>query len=306
MTPPTLAVTGGTGFVGAHLLHRALRGGWRVRALTRRPRPPQSGIDWVEGTLDDRSALERLVAEADAVIHVAGAINAPDRAGFAHANVHGTLNLIEAALRAGPRRFVHVSSLAAREPDLSDYGWSKKRGEAIVAASPLRWTTVRPPGVYGPGDRETLELFRMAKRGIVVLPPAGRSSWLEVGDLCRLLVALARDGEAVGEVIEPDDGRDGGWAHAAFAAELGRALGRNRGVRSVHASPKLLRLAARADGFVRRGRAKLTPDRARYLAHSNWSADPARRPPAVLWTPQVETAAGLAKTAAWYKAQGWL
>ena len=84
--------------------------------------------------------------------------------------------------RPASRRFVHVCSLAAREPQLSLYGASKARSEALVEASrPATGAIVRPPAVYGPGDRETLELFKMAKRGLVVLPPRGPA----VADPCR-------------------------------------------------------------------------------------------------------------------------
>lgn len=187
---PTLAVTGGTGFVGSHLLTAARAAGCQVRALTRGWRPSQPGIEWIEGTLDRPDSLIALCDQADAVIHIAGLINAPDRAGFEAVNVGGTAAMVDAAHAAGVRRFLHISSLAAREPELSDYGWSKARSERVVAASGLDWTIIRPPAVYGPGDRETFELFRMAKRGLVALPPKGRFSVLHVEDLCRLLLAL--------------------------------------------------------------------------------------------------------------------
>src|SRR5438105_3133565 len=180
MSLPTLAITGGTGFVGSHLLTAARAQGYQVRALTRGWRPPQPGIVWVEGALDRPDSLIALCSEADAVIHIAGLINAPDRAGFEAVNVGGTAATLDAAHAAGIRRFIHISSLAAREPELSDYGWSKARAERVVAASGLDWTIVRPPAVYGPGDRETFELFRMAKRGLVALPPGGRFSVIHV------------------------------------------------------------------------------------------------------------------------------
>ena len=82
-----LALTGATGFVGARLLDLALAEGHEVRALTRRPQPPRDGVTWVEGALDDPAALAALVEGADAVIHVAGVINAPDAAGFEAGNV---------------------------------------------------------------------------------------------------------------------------------------------------------------------------------------------------------------------------
>ena len=111
-----LAITGGTGFVGRRLIDLALERGHEIQALTRRPQDSRPGVDWIMGDLEDRDALESLVTESDAVIHVAGVINAPDAAGFQRGNVDGTLAMLAAATAAGTRRFVHVSSLAAREP----------------------------------------------------------------------------------------------------------------------------------------------------------------------------------------------
>jgi uncharacterized protein YbjT (DUF2867 family) len=300
----TLAVTGGTGFVGAHFLRLAAAAGYEVRALSRGWRPPEEGIAWVDGALDRPDSLRKLCDGADAVVHIAGAINAPDRAGFAAVNVGGTAAVIDAARHGGVRRFVHVSSLSAREPSLSDYGWSKAKAERLVAASGLDWTIVRPPAIYGPGDRETLELFRLARRGIVPLPPRGRFSVIHVEDLARLILAALDEPETASETYEPDDGRDGGWEHRHFARTLSRLFGRRA---LTFATPRpLLRLAARLDRLVRRRRAKLTPDRVGYYCHPDWVASAERRPPAALWTPQVRTPSGLKDTADWYKAQGWL
>src|SRR5919107_6312798 len=93
----TLAVTGGTGFVGSHLLRLALAQGYDVRALTRGWKPPEDEIAWVDGALDRPETLVKLAAGADAVIHVAGAINARDPAAFEKVNVSGTANMIDAA-----------------------------------------------------------------------------------------------------------------------------------------------------------------------------------------------------------------
>ena len=300
----TIAVTGGTGFVGSHFLRIAVAAGYELRALTRAWKPPEDGIDWVEGALDRPESLAKLCTGADAVVHIAGAINAPSRAAFERVNVAGTAAMIDAARRAKVKRFVHVSSLAAREPKLSDYGWSKAKSERLVAASGLDWTVLRPPAVYGPGDRETLELFRMARRGFVALPPRGRFSLIHVEDLCRLLLALLDEPDTIGEIYEPDDGREGGWDHRHFARTLGRLYGRRA---ATVAMPRpLLRAASRLDRLLRRGRAKLTPDRVSYFCHPDWVATPERRPPAALWAPQIRTATGLRDTADWYRQQGWL
>ena len=102
-------------------------------------------------------------------------VNAPDRAGFASGNIAGTQTVVDAATRAGIKRFVHVSSLSAREPGLSNYGWSKQEAERVVAASPLDWTMVRPPAIYGPGDMEMRDTFRAAQLGIALTPPRGKN-----------------------------------------------------------------------------------------------------------------------------------
>ena len=123
----TLAVTGGTGFVGSHLLRMAVQQGYDVRALTRGWKPPEEGIDWVDGALDRPDSLAKLCAGADAVIHIAGAINARNRAGFEAVNVAGTASVVHAAPAARGRRLVPLPSLSAREPKLSDYGWAQAK-----------------------------------------------------------------------------------------------------------------------------------------------------------------------------------
>lgn len=300
----TLAVTGGTGFVGRHLIDAALAQGHLVRALTRSPRPPRDGVHWIYGSMEKPLALSQLVMGADAVIHVAGVINAPDKEGFAVGNVEGTLAVIDAARAAGIRRFVHVSSLAAREPKLSNYGWSKARAEIIVAASALDWTIVRPPAVFGPGDREMLELFRAATRGVVPLPPGGRLSVIAAQDLVRLLLAVLHDDESQAAIYEPDDGRSGGWAHGEFAQAIGMAVGRR--VRAQPVPGWVMRAGAKIDAMIRGANAKLTDDRVSYFLHDDWVANPDFRPPAHLWRPQLATLDGLAIAAESYREEGLL
>ena len=299
-----LAITGGTGFVGSHLIELALASGHDVQALTRRDQPERASVTWVKGDLSARDGLRELVHGADAVIHVAGTISATTAAGFEEGNVTGTLAMLAAATAGGLHRFVHVSSLAAREPKLSLYGASKSRGEDLVRSSGLDWSIVRPPAVYGPGDKETLELFRMAKLGVMLMPPRGRLSVIHVDDLGRLLLALAAPSAPSKNLIEPDDGKPDGWTHRAFAQALARSVGTRAAVLS---SPSLLlRLAARADQLLRGSNAKLTVDRAAYFAHRDWVARAQHAAPDALWQPQIATSEGLRETAAWYRSQGWL
>ena len=300
----TLAVTGGTGFVGRHLLRIASETGFTVRALTRSPQPPQPGVDWVQGSLSDPASLAALVSGTDAVLHIAGVINARSRAEFDAGNVAGTAALLAAAQAASVARFVHVSSLAAREPALSNYGASKAAAETLVTASPLDWDIIRPPGVYGPGDRETLALFEMVNSGFALLPVHGRLSMIEVGDLARALLAVAAAPPAR-SIAEIDDGAP--VTHIDFARAIGVALGKKPVL--VTAPGWLVNTAAAATtGLARLSGElpRLSFDRARYLRHPDWVARGDNLASRGIWAPQVRLADGLAATAAWYRAAGWL
>lgn len=299
-----IALTGGTGFVGRAFVESALAAGHDLVALARSPQEPCAGVEWVSGDLENRAALAELVRGADAVVHIAGVVNAADAGAFNVGNVVGTLNLVEAAGAEGVQRFVHVSSLSAREPGLSAYGASKARGEKVVKASLLDWTVVRPPAIYGPRDKEMFELFRAARWGVVPVPKGGRASLIHVNDLARLLLALLPGGEDVsGRTFEPDDGRAGGWEHRELALAIGWAVGRRPKVLGL--SPAALRHAAGIDGFLRGRGAKMTPDRAAYFSHPDWTGHPSAHVPRAIWEAQVETRTGLKATAQWYREQGW-
>lgn len=299
-----LAITGATGFVGQALLDRAADAGIPVRALARKAQKPRDGVEWIAGDLDAAEQLRTLVRGAEAVVHVAGVVN--DAAQFERGNVLGTLNVIEAAKAEGVQRFIHVSSLSAREPDLSAYGASKARAEKLVMASGLDWTIVRPPGIYGPRDVDYFEMFRLARWGVMPVPPKeGRASIIHVDDLARLLLALVPGGEDLSfQTFEPDDGREHGWSHYELARAVGWAMGRRPWV--VHLSRKSLERAARVDRRVRGNKARLTDDRVGYMAHPDWVVSHGQRPPASLWRPLIPTREGLKATAKWYRDNGWL
>ena len=302
MSAKTVAVTGATGFVGSTLLKMASSQDLQVRALTRRPQPAMEGVTWIEGALDTPDRLARLVEGADAVIHVAGVVNAPTRDGFEQGNIRGTESIVAATKATGIARFVHVSSLAAREPGLSVYGWSKAGAEQVVAAGGLDWIMVRPPAIYGPGDMEMLDIFKMAKTGVMLMPPAGHLSVIHAGDLAALLLALTGHNAPHGHIFEVDDGKTKGWTHVDFAKAIAAAMSRRALVLS---TPRpILKMGSVFDRLLRGDKAKLTADRVNYFCHPDWRIDPAKRPDAGLWVPKIETTVGLAETAKAYRAAG--
>ena len=301
----TVAITGATGFVGQSVVEEACRRGVALRALARREQAACDGVEWVRGDLGDREALASLVRGTEAVLHIAGVVNARDAAGFQLGNVAGTEAVVAAAVAAGVKRFVLVSSLAAREPGLSNYGASKRDAEEVVKASSLDWTIVRPPAIYGPRDREILEMFKLARWGVVPVPSGGRTSIIHVADLARLLLDLIPSSDRVSHgVFEPDDGRQGGWGQAKLARAIGRAVGKSVWAPTL---PKGLLVAASGfDRLVRRGGAKLTSDRVGYMRHPDWVCSPGKAPPRELWRAEIPTRDGLIGTASWYREQGWL
>ena len=175
----TVALTGATGFVGRHVL-AALEGrGCKLRLLARRalPEPTPENMTVVIGNLDDENAVANLVEGADTVLHLAGAISAPGRHQFFAINEEGTRRLAARAQQAGVKRFVHMSSLAAREPRLSDYAASKRAAEdvlsAVSAAMPV--AIIRAPAVYGPGDKATLPLIQQLTSRYALIPSSATS-----------------------------------------------------------------------------------------------------------------------------------
>ncbi|WP_209347057.1 NAD(P)-dependent oxidoreductase [Pontixanthobacter sp. CEM42] len=300
----TIAITGGTGFVGQAVLDAAARQGTDVRALARKVPADRPTVEWVPGNLADIPALEKLAGGTDAMIHIAGLTNTPDPAEFETANVTGTQAVIDACKAAKVKRLVFVSSLSARKPELSQYGASKLAAEKLVEASGLDWTIVRPPAVYGPRDNDMFELFNSARFGVVPLPPGGATSLIHVDDLAELLLALVLSSPEVRrKMFEPDDGRVGGWSHKEMAQAIGVAMGRK--VFAPHLPKFVLSSAAKADRLLRGDKAKLTADRVGYMCHPNWVARTDKAVPRDIWKAVIPSRDGLKSTAEWYRKQGW-
>ncbi len=301
-----LALTGGTGFVGQRLIPFLIAEGHELRALARQPQVDLPGLSWVQGDLQNPSALQALCNGCDAVIHLAGVIKGHRLTDFVRGNVDGTAAMLLATHRAGIRRFLHISSLAAQAPHLSHYCRSKAEAEVLVAASGLDWTILRPPGVYGPGDRETLALFKAAL-GPVLPIPAGKSriSWIYVDDLCAAIVS-ALNPVMVRQTVEVDDG-SGGISHRAFAAALTSAVGRRA---KIIALPKQLLSPLGYINQLRAGlsrqAAMLTTGKVREIFHPDWSVADTRLQKQTGWEPKVRLAEGLSSTMSWYRQHGWL
>jgi nucleoside-diphosphate-sugar epimerase len=324
-----ILLTGGTGFVGGHGAAALAAAGHRVRALTRGRDDggilAGAGAEIVPGSLEDEGSLRAAAEGTDAVVHLAGLIKARKAQEYDAVNAGGTERLLRACLaaRPGPRRCVLVSSLAAQGPSpsgeplredappgpVSHYGASKLRAERVAAsfADRMEIVIVRPPAVYGPRDRETLEFFRIARRGI--LPRfAGtdlRLVMVHVEDLARGLVAAAEVPAAAGgtfHLCHPEVLTLGGTL-----ALMARALGRKgRSLPLPRTALFAAALAQEAAAFLTGRIPELSFDKARELAAPAWVADPAAAARVLGWSARIDAAAGISATAAWYREKGWL
>ena len=301
----TIAVTGATGFVGRHV-QAALEGReWKVRLLARRapaePLPKTTTV--VTGSLEDEAALARLTEGTDTVLHLAGAIAAPARRQFFAVNEEGTRRLAAAAQRAGVKRFVHMSSLAAREPQLSDYAASKWAAEDALRGFAMDVAVIRAPAVYGPGDKATLPLIQQLTSRYPLIPSgtASRFSLVYVKDLARIAVAALE--ETWTGCRDADDGREQGYRWADLAAAI--ATLEDRKITPVFlpqslASPVSWLVATGASAIGRP--AMITPGKVRELYHHDWvSRDRVLRAES-----PTSLAQGLSQTLAWYRREGWL
>ncbi len=303
---PELALTGATGFIGTTLLTHLTNAGWRVRALCRpkkgRVPPNLPGVEWFAGELNDDNVLNALVAGTHAVIHCAGAVRGASRADFDQVNEDGAQRIALAAARQEQiPRFLLISSLAAREPELSHYAGSKWRGECAVKAisENLRWTVLRPPAVFGPGDRELLPLFRSIANGFAPLPAGTnrRFSMIYVEDLATAVVSWLAADAGYGLTMELHDGKPGGYDWDTLLDIAGRVLREGRSVRRISIPIALLNLVA----FTNLATAQLlgyapmlTPGKVREITHSDWSCDNHEFMQVTGWQPAFGLERGLA------------
>lgn len=320
-------VTGGTGFVGSHVVETLRQRGHSVACLVRNPRKAETVFGepapkLVAGDLGDVGALERGCADAEAVVHLAGLTAARSRAALFTTNAGGTRAVVDAVRTsgAGVRRFVFVSSLAAAGPaaegippstgdearPVSDYGRSKLDGEAPVRALPRAWTILRPPAVYGPRDTEFLRLFRIARHGIAPVFGDGSQqlSMVFVGDLATAIVDCLESASAPGAYYP---------AHReitttrALVEGIAAALGVS--ARIVPIPRALVRPMLWISGSAARlsGRATLLgPDKAGEILATAWTCSPAPLEACTGWRATIPLTEGLRRTAQWYRTAGWL
>ena len=320
-------VSGATGFIGFHVV-RELRGrGFPVEALARPASDLRSlqalGVPVRVADWGDSEAAARGLAGAHVLIHLAGLTKARREIEFRQANGDLVASLANGARREGLSRFLLVSSLAAagpgtaerprRETDVCEpvtaYGRSKLLGEQVLkaAAGEMPWTIVRPPVVYGPGDRDVLQMFKMADLGIVPVVGMGnrRVSVIYGPDLARHLVDLALHELAVGRTFHVAEATHYSWTE--FAREISRAVGRRAWIMrppSIFAAGSALGGSLMAT--IRRKPSLVSWSKLPEILAAGWVADVAQAAECLPDLGATALPEGAAETALWYRAQGWL
>ncbi|MCZ6675937.1 MAG: GDP-mannose 4,6-dehydratase [Candidatus Poribacteria bacterium] len=328
-------VTGGTGFIGSHLVELLVGQGYQVTALIREtsnlrwlnhlltPKSPR--VQLVTGNLQDSSTLVEHIRDAELVFHLAGLTKAPDAATYDRVNAQGTKSLIEACLNANCRltRFVYCSSLAASGPSpdstpiaedvspqpLTDYGRSKLKGEQITReyADCLPMTIIRPPAVYGPRDTDIFLYFQFINKGLMpILGDENRLlSLVHAKDLVQGIYAAAVSDRALGQAYFLTDGKLHSWEEIASTI-AGALEKRPLKLKVPFFVLDIISIFAEAAAKMTRQTPTLNRQKVQDLKQTFWICDSTKAEEQIGYRPAYPLEKGIPETVAWYREHGWL
>ena len=280
---PIIALTGASGFVGKKVLELLLQQDVLIKALIRPASVSKciqsDKINWIEGELGNPISETRLCAGADIVIHMAGLVTARAKKEYYRVNAAAVGELTQAAARAGAKRFVYLSSLAAQHPKLSDYAGSKRAGEGALArkmGTTMKGVVIRAPAVFGAGDKATAPFYALIKKGFLPVPGGRRwksrkISLIHVDDLATFITEQALSGDSDGRTVSMSTRASITWPE--FAAECEAAI--DNKVKVVRLPLALLYVVAGTTSVTKRlfGLGHLTLGKLREFLYEDWSID---------------------------------
>ncbi len=322
-------VTGGTGFIGSHLVERLVAAGARVRCLVRRKSSlaylPVDKIELVYGELATGEGLAQAVEGVQTIYHLAGVTKSTAVERFYTGNVRATENLLAAieATPTKPERLVHVSTLAAVGPSdsnvpltedaephpLTHYGRTKLEAERVVRGSSFssRTVIVRPPVVYGPRDTDVYLVFRSACRGVALRIGREESyfTYIFVDDLVEMLMAAADAQAAAGRTYFAGNPEPASWGQ--FNTAVAKLAGRK--IHTVSVPPALaftLAFLSEVNSRLRGKESILSREKVREARCHYWVANTSRAERELDFQTRTSLDDGIAKTLTWYKNAGWV
>jgi len=322
-------ITGGTGFIGSHLVGLLLKKGYAVRCLIRKTSDTRwlSGIpaEYVYGDLFDAGALREAVTGIDYIYHSAGVTKSKTKEGYYAGNTTGTANLLNAVVNFNPglRRFIHVSSQTVAGPSptkvpitedvephpITTYGMSKLKSEEECrkVGSSVPFTILRLPAIYGPRDKDVFEFFNTIGSGLQ--PMVGFKekyvSLLHVGDVVRGLLMAAESPVAAGQTYFISSKEIYGWREVGDIAKrvMGKSVVRVRvpefGVYVVSAFAEFFALFSSKPALI-------NFEKARDMVQDYWTCDSSKAKHDFGYEQEIPLEEGIRDTVAWYRAEGWL
>ena len=322
-------VTGGTGFIGSHLVESLLQKGIQVRCLLRR----ESDLKWlrglsvevVRGDCRDKISLKEAVKAVDQVFHLAGVTKVIKEKTYFEVNAFGTENVIHSCLENNPdlQKFIYLSSQAAsgpsgdgsqkRESDrcapVSPYGQSKRMGEelALAHAHELPLLILRPSAVYGPRDKDVFAFFKCLSRRIKPCL-AGWDQHLSlcyVQDIVQVILLAAEAQTESGEIFFLSDGHD--YRMEEIGDTFAKAMGINA-FRIRIPKPMILGIAFFSEYFSKFSKRPplINKSKVKEMVQKDWVCDITKAKTILGFKPKVRLLEGVRFTFEWYKKENWL
>ena len=322
-------MTGGTGFIGSHLVEALIQRGIQVRCLLREKR----NLKWLTGLpietafgdCGDHTSLEEAVKEVDQIFHLAGVTKAVAENTYFEVNAFGTENLARACLKKNPRiqKFIYLSSQAAagpcrngdkkRESDscepVSAYGRSKRRGEELALAfvHEIPLLILRPCAVYGPREKDMYTFFKLLSRKIkpCLSGEDQHMSLCYIEDIIQAILLAAQSREPSGEIFFLSDGQD------YPMEEVGDVFAQAMGVNAFSIRiPEwtMMSVASFSEYFSKLSRRPplLSKGKVEEIFQKNWVCDITKARRALGFEPHISLKQGAERTYQWYKKQKWL
>lgn len=322
-------VTGGTGFIGSHLVEKLLQKGYAVRCLVR----PTSNLIWLKnldiefvyGDFFHEDSLKQALDNVEYIFHAAGVTKARTKQEYFLINTEATARLLRAAWKSNPsiKKFVHISSLAAVGPSLdgkpvneetsrhpiNTYGKSKMQAEleCLAYQDKLPITIIRPPAVYGQRDRDFLKFFRCVEYGIlpIVSSSEAKLSLVHISDLVSGILLATEMGNATNQTYFIADENFYTWRElGGIAAEQFR-----KKIHTLYIPPWALYTVAFAVETVSAFQRKATlfnREKAKEALQEYWICDVGKAKQELGFQSQISIEKGIQQTIAWYRDKGWL